>query len=45
VPAVEIASFVDPKRVPQMSGAEEVVAAVGPCQGVIRAGLALNEKG
>jgi (R)-citramalyl-CoA lyase len=45
LPAVEIASFVDPRRVPQMSGAEEVVAAVGPCHDVIRAGLALNEKG
>jgi hydroxymethylglutaryl-CoA lyase len=28
-----------------MAGAEEVVAAVGPCPGVIRAGLALNERG
>jgi (R)-citramalyl-CoA lyase len=45
LPAVEVASFVDPRRVPQMSGAEELVAAVGPCHGVIRAGLALNEKG
>ena len=31
LPAVEVASFVDPRRVPQMAGAEEVVAAVGPC--------------
>jgi isopropylmalate/homocitrate/citramalate synthase len=45
LPAVEIASFVDPRRVPQMSGAEEVVAAVGNLHGVIRAGLALNEEG
>ena len=44
-PAVEVASFVDPRRVPQMAGAEEVVAAVGPCHGVVRAGLALNERG
>ena len=43
--AVEVASFVDPRRVPQMAGAEEVVAAVGTCQGVVRAGLALNERG
>ena len=43
--AVEIASFVDPRRVPQMAGAEEVVAAVGRRDGVVRAGLALNEKG
>ena len=40
-----MASFVDPKRVPQMAGAEEVVAAVGPCPGPVRAGLALNERG
>ena len=43
--AVEVASFVDPRRVPQMAGAEEVVAAVGAPQGVVRAGLALNERG
>lgn len=45
LPGIEVASFVDPKRVPQMAGAEEVVAAVGPRAGVIRAGLALNERG
>ena len=45
VQGIEVASFVDPKRVPQMAGAEEVVAAVGPCPGPIRAGLALNERG
>jgi hydroxymethylglutaryl-CoA lyase/(R)-citramalyl-CoA lyase len=45
LPGVEVASFVDPRRVPQMAGAEEVVAAVGPCPGPIRAGLALNERG
>jgi hydroxymethylglutaryl-CoA lyase/(R)-citramalyl-CoA lyase len=45
LPGVEVASFVDPKRVPQMAGAEEVVAAVGPCPGPVRAGLALNERG
>jgi hydroxymethylglutaryl-CoA lyase/(R)-citramalyl-CoA lyase len=45
LPAVEVASFVDPRRVPQMAGAEDVVAAVGPCHDVIRAGLALNERG
>ena len=43
--AVEVASFVDPRRVPQMAGAEQVVAAVGAPQGVVRAGLALNERG
>jgi isopropylmalate/homocitrate/citramalate synthase len=45
VPGIELASFVDPKRVPQMAGAEEVVAAVGPAPGFLRAGLALNERG
>jgi isopropylmalate/homocitrate/citramalate synthase len=45
LPGVEVASFVDPRRVPQMAGAEEVVAAVGPCPGPVRAGLALNERG
>jgi hydroxymethylglutaryl-CoA lyase/(R)-citramalyl-CoA lyase len=45
VPVIEVASFVDPRRVPQMAGAEEVVEAVGPTPGVVRAGLALNERG
>jgi len=45
LPAIELASFVDPRRVPQMAGAEEVVAAVGPWPDVVRAGLALNEQG
>ena len=45
LPAIEVASFVDPRRVPQMAHAEEVVAAVGETPGVIRAGLALNERG
>lgn len=45
VPGIEVASFVDPRRVPQMAGAEEVVAAVGPSRGTVRAGLALNERG
>jgi hydroxymethylglutaryl-CoA lyase/(R)-citramalyl-CoA lyase len=42
---VEVASFVDPRRVPQMAHAEQVVAALGPHPGVVRAGLALNERG
>jgi isopropylmalate/homocitrate/citramalate synthase len=42
---VEIASFVDPRRVPQMAGAEEVVAALAHADGVVYAGLALNEQG
>ena len=42
---VEVASFVDPRCVPQMAGAEEVVAALEPVDGVVYAGLALNEQG
>jgi (R)-citramalyl-CoA lyase len=45
VPAVEVASFVDPRRVPQMAGAEEVVAALDRRDDVTYAGLALNERG
>jgi (R)-citramalyl-CoA lyase len=43
--AVEVASFVDPRRVPQMAGAEEVVQAIDRADGVVYAGLALNERG
>ena len=43
--AIEVASFVDPRRVPQMANAEEIVAGVGQPDGVVRAGLALNERG
>jgi isopropylmalate/homocitrate/citramalate synthase len=43
--AVEVASFVDPRRVPQMAGAEEVVAPLDRAAGVVYAGLALNERG
>jgi (R)-citramalyl-CoA lyase len=45
VSAIEVASFVDPRRVPQMAHAEEVVEAAGSLPGVTRAGLALNERG
>lgn len=44
-PRIEVASFVNPKRVPQMAGAEEVIAALpadSPCQFV---GLVLNARG
>jgi isopropylmalate/homocitrate/citramalate synthase len=44
LPRVEAVSFVNPKRVPQMAGAEEVVGALrgdGPVWG----GLVLNERG
>lgn len=42
---IEVASFVDPRRVPQMGHAEDVVAAVGEIPDVVRAGLALNARG
>jgi (R)-citramalyl-CoA lyase len=45
VPRVEAASFVNPKRVPQMAGAEEVMAAIERRPGTSYAGLVLNEKG
>jgi hydroxymethylglutaryl-CoA lyase/(R)-citramalyl-CoA lyase len=45
LPAVEAASFVDPRRVPQMAGAEEVVSGIERVDGVVYAGLALNEQG
>jgi hydroxymethylglutaryl-CoA lyase/(R)-citramalyl-CoA lyase len=45
VPRIEAVSFVNPARVPQMAGAEDVVAAIDREPGVVYAGLALNEKG
>jgi isopropylmalate/homocitrate/citramalate synthase len=46
IPRVEAASFVNPKRVPQMAGAEEVMAAIDRRRpGTSYAGLVLNEKG
>lgn len=42
---IEIASFVNPKRVPQMADAEDVVTQLGPVPGVTRIGLVLNERG
>ncbi len=45
VPRVEAASFVNPKRVPQMAGAEEVMAGIERHPGTSYAGLVLNEKG
>ena len=42
---IEAVSFVREDRVPQMSGAEEVVAAIQPREGVEYAGLVLNEQG
>jgi len=45
VPRVEAASFVNPKRVPQMAGAEEVMATIERSPDTSYAGLVLNEKG
>lgn len=41
---IEVASFVNPKRVPQMADAEAVIAAL-PEDGATYVGLVLNEKG
>ena len=45
LPRIEACSFVNPARVPQMAGAEEVVEGIDRVDGVIYAGLALNERG
>jgi (R)-citramalyl-CoA lyase len=45
VKRMEAASFVNPKLVPQMAGAEEVMGALHRVGGVAYAGLVLNEKG
>jgi hydroxymethylglutaryl-CoA lyase/(R)-citramalyl-CoA lyase len=42
---IEAVSFVRDDRVPQMGGAEEVIARVGPHEGVELSGLVLNERG
>lgn len=42
---VEVASFVNPQRVPQMAGAEDVLATVTAREGLTRAALVLNERG
>jgi hydroxymethylglutaryl-CoA lyase len=43
---IEVASFVNPKRVPQMADAEEVLRELGrPASGVHYVGLVLNRKG
>jgi hydroxymethylglutaryl-CoA lyase/(R)-citramalyl-CoA lyase len=42
---MEAASFVNPKLVPQMAGAEEVMGALHRKPGTVYAGLVLNEKG
>jgi hydroxymethylglutaryl-CoA lyase/(R)-citramalyl-CoA lyase len=45
VSRIETASFVNPRRVPQMAGAEEVLASVVPRAGLTRAALVLNWRG
>lgn len=45
LPRIEAVSFVNPDRVPQMAGAEEVVAGIDRLEGVVYAGLVLNERG
>jgi isopropylmalate/homocitrate/citramalate synthase len=45
LPRVEAVSFVRADRVPQMAGAEEVVAAIERREGTEYSGLVLNEKG
>ncbi|MBA2462607.1 MAG: hydroxymethylglutaryl-CoA lyase [Actinobacteria bacterium] len=44
LPRIEAVSFVQPERVPQMAGAEEVVAALGEVDAEL-SGLVLNERG
>jgi hydroxymethylglutaryl-CoA lyase len=42
---MEVVSFVNPKRVPQMAGAEEIMAALPRTEGRSRIGLVLNQRG
>jgi (R)-citramalyl-CoA lyase len=42
---IEAASFVNPRLVPQMAGAEELMSALKRTPGVVYAGLVLNERG
>jgi hydroxymethylglutaryl-CoA lyase len=42
---IEVASFVNPKRVPQMADAEAVLAGLPSVDGVTYIGLVLNERG
>jgi isopropylmalate/homocitrate/citramalate synthase len=45
LPRIEAVSFVNPARVPQMAGAEEVVQVIDRVAGVVYAGLVLNDRG
>ena len=42
---IEVASFVDPRKVPQMADAEQLLASLRRPEGVYFAGLVLNRKG
>src|SRR5215470_4396526 len=42
---IQIVSFVDPRRVPGMADAEDVVRGITPKRGVVYTGLWLNERG
>jgi len=42
---IEVASFVHPKRVPQMADAEELIASLPQIDGVSYIGLLMNERG
>ena len=42
---IEAVSFVNPKRVPQMAGAEEIMTVLPPTPGASRIGLVLNMRG
>ena len=42
---IEAVSFVNPRRVPQMEGAEQIMAALPPAPGRSRIGLVLNMRG
>jgi hydroxymethylglutaryl-CoA lyase len=42
---IQIVSFVDPRRVPGMADAEEVVRGITPAPGVVYTGLWLNDRG
>jgi isopropylmalate/homocitrate/citramalate synthase len=45
LPRIEAVSFVSERHVPQMAGAEEVVAGIDRRDGVVYAGLIVNERG
>jgi isopropylmalate/homocitrate/citramalate synthase len=45
VPRIEVTSFVSERQVPQMADAAEVVAGIERRDGIVYAGLALNERG